>query len=162
MNIYAFDLWGVILDPSQPDLNNPRVYEPGAIESIAKIVNAAGPENCFIVSLIKISLEDKHRQALHEDKIFEKTGLLAENAKFINYSLHKPSKAATIKELGITHFVDDQLRFLVDLPANTKRFWYNRRKSLVDKFLDRGIHHATQDKYPFFKNWDDLYKKLSG
>ena len=157
----GLDLWGVILSNIPGNLNKPRVYENGAIEYIRMLSDMLGSENVFIVSLIKEKHLGTHLRAFKEDKLLKMLGIPTENVNFVFEN--KPAgmtKAPVIQELGITHFVDDQMRILANLPSNVKRFWYASNLPTVDKILFRAEYDVHHRNYPHFNKWDELFKEL--
>lgn len=88
-------------------LNTPMV--DGALESIARIAQAVGPENCFIISKCGENTAEKTRKWLAHHEFYAATGMTEEQVFFCR---KRPEKAPIAAELGLDVFVDDRIDVL--------------------------------------------------
>ena len=114
MNRIGIDIGRVIIAGDGPDtsfvggsdeeaLRAPSI--DGAFPSIARIVEAFGSENVFLVSKCGKRVEARSRLWLAHHRFYAETGVLEKNLRFCRT---RPEKAPICDELGIQFFVDDR------------------------------------------------------
>lgn len=100
--VYGFDIGGTLIKPGHSGMEK----EPWdhAFRVVKRIVTELSPK-AYIVS--RVNEEQKKRALWWLDKysVHEMTGIPKEN---VFWCAERPQKAPIIKDLGITHFVDDR------------------------------------------------------
>jgi len=116
---------------------------PGAMDSMAELVRAFGPQNVFIVSKVGRMMEALSQTWLHQTmNICGRTGLLRENIHFCRECTGPQGKGVVAATLGLSHFVDDKdenLWSVYNDPAGNSRCVIDQLGGLLFHFARSGV-----------------------
>jgi len=100
--------------------------EPGAIETIARLVQAAHGQ-AWLVSKAGPRIQARSRKWLHHVDFFHRTGLPEQNLRFCR---ERQGKAAHAQALRLTHFIDDRVGVLQHLRGTVPNLYlFGRQKT---------------------------------
>lgn len=114
----GLDAGGVIIDLSGSDTSDPHFQQSdnarpvpmsGAFEAVRELVQRLGAENVYIVSTANETNEEDTRLWLAVNGFYPYTGFDPDNLFFCRT---RAEKAPIVRELGVTHFVDDRIEVL--------------------------------------------------
>lgn len=100
-----------------PDfLNTPEV--PDAINTIRSLGDSGNWEQIHLVSKCGPNIQNRAVEWMAHNKFFERSGVLSSN---LHFCLERSDKASIVRELGITHFIDDRIDVLEYMEADIIR-----------------------------------------
>ena len=93
----------------------------GAFEAVRRLVAERFGERVFLISKCHKPAQHKTLHWLEHHRFYDRTGVHREHVYFC---LERSEKADICKELGITHFVDDRMDVLKNLPVTMGLYWF--------------------------------------
>ncbi len=157
--VFGTDLGGGIIDKldegSRGKFLGPEyLLTPGVpevFETLRQIVNAIRGKNgecsVHVVSACESSLRNKALWWLNHHQFYDRTGIPRENVRFAN---SRRVKAEICADLGITHFVDDRLEVLSQLPPSVEKFLFRRDPG------ETGVFQTFIPKVRLAESWADI------
>lgn len=153
----GLDVGGVILDfvPyrdtelsffSNNYLNTPVVTD--SIESIARLHQAQFADRVFLVSKTPDGKRDRVLAWLRHQNFFNRTGIPEEN---LHVCLERHEKEKIVRELGITHFVDDRAEVLEHMIGTVSHLYLFQELAKEPNEWKRVRAQVT-----FVSNWKEL------
>lgn len=145
----GFDFWGVIRSTSDGR------EEFGAKAWISKIIRSIGYRNCYIISIIP---RDSEKAVFsHLNPFMASTGFIRSNIRFLyEHDKLDPDKSEVARDLGLTDYVDDQLRILLKMPKHINVYWYNSMITEQRIAEERARFQAYPNRFPHYSNWKAL------
>jgi len=127
-------------------INVPEVS--GAFLSIKQIVGRFGDENVYLISKCGPQTELKTLEWLKHHRIYQFTGIRAEN---IHFCRNREDKRVICLKFDIQTFVDDRFSVLKHLLDLKRLILFNPMKEELDEYLSKsGTNIHIVD------NWDEL------
>lgn len=100
-------------------LQTPAV--PGVFDAVRQLVAERFGDRVLLVSKCHKPAQDKTMHWLDYHRFYERTGVQREHVYFCR---ERSEKAEICQEIGITHFVDDRIDVLKNLPVMNGRYWF--------------------------------------
>jgi hypothetical protein len=161
-DILGVDIGKVVVDGRANDRTDTSFFGPnylqttavpGAFEALRQLVcHRFGQNNVHLVSKCGKNIETKTREWLLHKDFYGQTLVREQN---VHYCLTREAKAPICKELGITHFIDDNpevLNYLVGFVPNLYLF-NPRRRALCH-------YPGLRPKVQIFRSWAPLVEEL--
>ena len=158
--VLGIDIGGVILDfalsfksggvSDEGFMATPVVVD--SIESIAELNKGVFKDNIYLVSKYSNDGPEGIRKWLHSQKFYERTGIPESH---LYQCRERDGKAPIVKELGVTHFIDDRAEVMshfADFVPNLYHF--------QSKLENRDEYSAKIPNLIFVNSWKELMPML--
>lgn len=106
-----------------------------------------GKCNVYVISACETSLRKKAEWWLEHRQFSQQTGIPPENILFCD---SRRAKAAMAAKLGITHFVDDRIEVLSQMPADMEKFLFRPDPT------ETGAFPTLIPKVRLAESWQDI------